>query len=217
MAHKSLLPEAVGDYVVAHSRETDVQRELREVTQRLPEARMQIGPDQAAFMALFVKVMGAKRCLEIGTFTGYSALAVALALPADGTLVACDVSTAWTDVARVHWARAGIAGKIDLRIADAKLTLEQLLAEGGRATFDFAFVDADKSGYAKYYEQCLELLRPGGVVAFDNMLWRGAVTEPSTDEDTAALRTLNDALHQDARVDTALATIGDGLLLARKR
>jgi predicted O-methyltransferase YrrM len=217
MAHKSLFPEAVGEYVVAHSRETSVQHELREETRHRPESRMQISADQGAFMALFVKVLGAKRCLEIGTFTGYSALSVALAIPADGTIVACDVSTTWTDVARDHWVRAGVSHKIDLRIGEGKDTLDALIASGQRGSFDFAFVDADKTGYPAYYEQCLELLRPGGVVAFDNMLWHGEVVRPSTDEETTALRTLNDIVHADPRVDASLVTIGDGLLLARKR
>ena len=217
MAHKSLFPEAVGEYVVAHSRETPVQHELREETRHRPESRMQISADQGAFLALFVKVLGAKRCLEIGTFTGYSALSVALAIPEDGTIVACDVSTTWTDVARDHWRRAGVSHKIDLRIGEGKNTLDTLIAGGASGTFDFAFVDADKTGYPGYYEQCLELLRPGGVVAFDNMLWRGEVVRPSTDEETTALRTLNDVVHGDPRVDASLVTIGDGLLLARKR
>lgn len=217
MAHKSLLPEAVADYAVAHSRETPVQHELREQTQRLPEARMQISADQAAFLTLFVKAIGAKRCIEVGTFTGYSALAVALALPEGGRLVACDLSTTWTDIARNHWEHAGVADKIDLRIGPATETLGALLKNGEHGTYDFAFVDADKTSYDVYYEQCLELLRPGGVVAFDNMLWRGEVVRPSPDEETSALRALNHKVYEDPRVDPSLLTIGDGLLLARKR
>jgi len=217
MAHKSLLPDPVAAYVVAHSRETAEQRALREETQALPQARMQISPDQGAFLGLFVKAIGAKRCLEIGTFTGYSALATALALPEGGKLVACDVSTTWTDVARRYFERAGVAHKVDLRIGDARETLAGLVASGEAGTYDFAFVDADKSSYATYFERCLELLRPGGVVGFDNMLWSGEVTRPSTDADTEALRALNATIFADPRVDASLLTIGDGLLLARKR
>ncbi len=217
MAHKSLLPPAVDAYVAAHSRETAEQRALREETQAMPEARMQISPDQGAFLGLFVKAIGAKRCLEIGTFTGYSALATALALPADGKLVACDVSITWTNVAKRYFERAGVADKVDLRIGDARETLAGLVAAGESGTYDFAFVDADKSSYGTYFERCLELLRPGGVIGFDNMLWRGEVTRPSADVDTEALRALNDQVFADPRVDASLLTIGDGLLLARKR
>lgn len=217
MAHKSLLPAHVDAYVAAHSRETPEQRALREETRAMPQARMQISPDQGAFLALFVRAIGAKKCLEVGTFTGYSALATALALPDDAKLVACDVSTTWTDVARGYFARAGVAHKVDLRIGDARETLAALVAGGEKETFDFAFVDADKSSYGTYFERCLELLRPGGVVAFDNVLWSGEVTTASTDVDTAALRALNDAVFADPRVDASLLTIGDGLLLARKR
>lgn len=216
MAHKSLLPEHVSAYVTAMSRESDALRELREETSRHPLARMQISADQGTFLAFLVRLLGARRALEVGTFTGYSALAVALALPDDGVLVACDVSEEWTSVARRYWARAGVAHKIDLRLAPASSTLRALLPSA-RGTFDFAFVDADKGGYDDYYERSLELLRPGGVVAFDNVLWSGKVTSPSDDPDTAALRALNEKVFHDERVDASMLTIGDGLLLARKR
>ena len=215
MAHKSLLPEHVSTYVAAMSRETDTARALREETSRHPMARMQISPDQASFLAFLVRTLGARRCLEVGTFTGYSALAVALALPADGTIVACDLSEEWTTVARRYWELAGVSHKIDLRLAPAASTLRAMIP-GAQGTFDFAFVDADKGGYDDYYELSLTLLRRGGVVAFDNVLWSGQVTRPSDDADTNALRALNEKIFHDERVDASLLTIGDGLLLARK-
>ena len=178
---------------------------------------MQIGADQGAFLALLVQLTGAKRALEIGTFTGYSALAVAKALPADGTLTCCDVSDEWTQVARRYWHEAGVAGRIDLRLAPAAETLRDLLLESGPGSFDFAFIDADKAGYDRYYEATLVLLRPGGLVAIDNMLWSGAVADPSvTDPDTAALRALNLKVRDDSRVTSCLVSMGDGVLLARK-
>jgi predicted O-methyltransferase YrrM len=179
---------------------------------------MQIGPDQAAFLALLVRLTGARRALEIGTFTGYSALAVALALPHDGALVCCDVSRDWTDIGRPFWAEAGVAARIDLRIAPAQDTLRDLLRSPGPGSFDFAFIDADKGGYDTYYEQSLGLLRPGGLLAIDNTLWSGSVADPSNDEaDTRALRALNAKIHDDARVDACLVSMGDGVTLARKR
>jgi predicted O-methyltransferase YrrM len=207
------------EYVVAHgAREHPVLAELRAATAPLRHAGMQIGADQGALMALLVRLIGARRTLEIGVFTGYSALAVALALPPEGRIVACDVSEEWTDIARRHWEKAGVAHKIDLRLARATKTLDALLAAGGAGGYDFAFIDADKSGYAAYYERCLQLVRAGGLIAIDNTLWSGAVIDASKgDEDTEAIRALNEALHRDERVDVALLTVGDGLTLARKR
>jgi caffeoyl-CoA O-methyltransferase len=162
--------------------------------------------------------MGARRCLEVGVFTGYSSLAVALALPDDGRIVACDVSEEWTSVARRYWAEAGVAHKIDLRLAPALETLEALLVEGEAGCFDFAFLDADKENYLRYYEVVLELVRPGGLIVADNTLWSGRVADPANDEaSTVALRRFNDFLHRDERVDLSLVPIGDGLTLARKR
>jgi predicted O-methyltransferase YrrM len=213
------LSDALLAYVARSSvREHPVLAELRAATASMPHAQMQIGPDQGALMALLVKLLGARRTLEIGVFTGYSALAVALALPADGKVVACDVSEEWTAVGRRHWEKAGVAGKIDLRLGRALSTLDVLVAQGAAGTFDFAFIDADKQGYAAYYERCLVLLRRGGLVAVDNTLWSGAVIDPKdTSADTVALRAFNEALAGDSRVDLAMLTVGDGLTLAMKR
>jgi predicted O-methyltransferase YrrM len=180
-------------------------------------AVMQIAPEQGAFLAMLARLIGARRCLEVGTFTGYSALAVALALPPDGRLVALDVSKDFTDRARGYWREAEVDGKIDLRLGPGLDSLDRMIA-AGEGPFDFAFVDADKVNYDNYYERVLKLVRPGGVIAFDNMLWSGAVADPGvTDPDTSALRTLNAKIHGDARVDMALATVGDGVMLARVR
>jgi predicted O-methyltransferase YrrM len=213
------LTDTLQAYVDRHSaREHPVLAELRESTRGMKHAQMQIGPDQGALMALLVKLIGARRTLEIGVFTGYSSLAVALALPEDGRVVACDVSEEWTAIARRHWEKAGVAKKIDLRLAPALETLDALIRDGAAGTFDFAFIDADKSNYAGYYERCLSLLRAGGLIAVDNTLWSGAVIDPKErSADTEAIRALNDAVHRDERVDTALLTVGDGLTLARKR
>jgi predicted O-methyltransferase YrrM len=179
---------------------------------------MQIGPDQAAFFALLVRAIGARRAVEVGTFTGMSALAVATALPPDGLLVCCDISEEWTAIARRHWDEAGVGGKIDLRIGPAAATLDRLVDEKGEGFFDFAFIDADKAGYGGYYERCLRLIRTGGVIALDNMLWSGAVADPRVrDGDTRTLRALNRKIEQDPRVDSCLLTLGDGVMLARKR
>lgn len=189
----------------------------RSETAKLPNAMMQIGPDQGGFMALVAKLIGARRYLEIGTFTGYSALAVALALPADGRVVACDVSKEFTDKARGFWKEAGVENRIDLRLGPALDTLDRMIA-AKEAPFDFAFIDADKSNYDGYYERALQLVRTGGLVALDNMLWSGQVANPeATDADTSALRALNAKIHSDERVDMVLAAIGDGVMLARKR
>jgi predicted O-methyltransferase YrrM len=199
------------------AREAPALRRCREETAKLANSQMQIGPDQGAFMALLAKLIGARRYLEIGTFTGYSALAIALSLPPDGKVVACDVSKEYTDKARGYWKEAGADSKIDLRLGPALETLDAMIAAREPA-FDFAFIDADKSNYDGYYERALTLLRPGGLVALDNMLWSGAVADPKvTDADTSALRNLNAKIHADERVDMALATVGDGVMLARKR
>jgi predicted O-methyltransferase YrrM len=212
------MSDRIEEYVSAHARESDVARKLRAETAKLPEARMQIGTDQAAFLALLVRSLGAKRCLEIGTFTGYSALAIAAALPNEGRLICCDISEEWTAIARKYWSAAHVSGRIDLRIAPALDTLKSLLARGSAGHFDFAFIDADKTGYDAYYEACLKLVKPGGVIVLDNMLWSGRVAEPDHhDTDTDAIRALNTKIHADQRVDAALLTIGDGVMVARKR
>ena len=205
-------------YVLAHARESPVAARLRAETAKLPQAGMQIGADQAAFMALLVRAIGAKRCIEIGTFTGYSALAVACALPEDGKLICCDISAEWTAIGQRYWSEAEVAERIDLRLAPALDTLHELIGQGGRGQYDFAFIDADKGGYGAYYEACLELLRPGGLVLLDNMLWSGRVADPEHhDADTDALRALNAKIDIDGRVDASLLTVGDGVMLVRKR
>ena len=220
MPHRSLLPESVERYVTAlaaDEREAPYARRLREETARMPMGGMQIGPDQAALLALLVRAIGARRALEVGTFTGYSALAVAQALPADGRLVCCDVSDEWTSIARRYWREAGVDDRIELRLAPARETLTALIRDSGPGSFDFAFVDADKTGYDGYYEQCLTLVRPGGLLAFDNTLWSGRVADSAEqDADTLALRALNAKAHRDPRVDACLLTVGDGVLLVRR-
>lgn len=201
----------------ASLREHPALAELREFNRTHPQASMQIAPEQGQFMALLVRLIGARRTIEVGVFTGYSALATALALPADGCLIGCDVSREFTDVARGFWEKAGVAHKIDLRIAPAADTLDDLIAHGEAGRFDFAFIDADKGGYDVYYERCLALLRQGGLIAVDNVLWGGAVARPAQDADTAALQAFNRKLHADERVDLSLVPIADGLMLARKR
>jgi predicted O-methyltransferase YrrM len=199
-------------------REAEPLRRLREETAKLPSAGMQISPDQGQFMALLVRLIDARNCLEIGTFTGYSSLAIALALPPDGRVVCCDVSEEYTAVARRAWASAGVADKITLHIAPARATLDKLRAAGRRGSFDFAFIDADKENYNAYYEASLELVRPGGLIAIDNVLWSGAVAnDKRQDADTKALRALNLKLRDDERVDLSMLPIGDGLTLARVR
>lgn len=219
MGTRSLLPDDIERYVGdTIAKETPVQKRLRAETARLPMAMMQIGPDQGALLALLVRLIGAKRTIEVGTFTGYSALAVAQALPTDGKVIACDVSEEWTAIARRYWREAGLADRIELRLGPAAATLKALLAAGGAGSFDFAFIDADKSGYDTYYELCLQLIRPNGLIAVDNVLWSGAVVNSrKRDADTAALRALNLKMRDDARVESVLLTVGDGLTLARKR
>jgi caffeoyl-CoA O-methyltransferase len=216
---RSLIPAKVERYVTEEiTRETSVQKRLRAETARLPQGGMQIGADQGALLALLARSIGARMALEIGTFTGYSALAVAMALPADGKLVCCDKSEEWTAIARRYWKEAGVAEKIELRLAPALETLSALEGERGTGSFDFAFIDADKAAYDAYYEACLRLLRPGGLIALDNMLWSGSVANPRVhDADTDALRALNAKIRDDARVESCLLTVGDGVMLARKR
>ncbi len=199
-------------------REPELLARLREETAALEWANMQIAPEQGQFMALLVELLGVRKALEIGTFTGYSALVVALAMPADGRLIACDVSEEWTAIGRRYWEEAGVADKIDLRIGPALDTLDELLASGAEASFDWAFIDANKTGYDAYYERSLRLLRPGGLIAIDNVLWNGNLYDLSIDDpDTVAIRALNEKLHTDERISLSLVPIGEGLTLARKR
>lgn len=198
-------------------RETPIQRRLREETARMEMAGMQISPEQGQFMALLVALMGARNTLEVGVFTGYSALCVAGALPEDGRILACDVSEEWTSIARRYWKEAGVDGKIELRLAPATETLAALIKGGEKGRFDFAFIDADKENYGVYFEQCLELLRPGGLIAVDNTLWSGSVLDTEDQsKDTKAIRELNKALRKDSRIRLSLVPIGDGLTLAMK-
>ncbi|HUP44802.1 MAG TPA: class I SAM-dependent methyltransferase [Thermoanaerobaculia bacterium] len=211
-------PETILSYVTSMTRESSVAKTLRERTSAMPMAVMQISPDEAALLSFLVTAIGAKKALEIGTFTGYSALAIASALPAGGTLVCCDVSVEWTNVGKEFWREAGVAERIDLRIAPALETLRALIENRASGTFDFAFVDAEKSEYAHYYELVLQLLRPGGVMVLDNMLRDGQVADPSVDEPgTVVIRELNQTIRDDARVDAVLLTIRDGVMLVRKR
>ncbi|MGB3759045.1 MAG: class I SAM-dependent methyltransferase [Rivularia sp. (in: cyanobacteria)] len=199
-------------------REPDVLTKLRQETAKHPRNIMQISPEQGQFMALLVQLMGAKKALEIGVFTGYSSLVVALALPPEGKMVACDLSEEYTSIARRYWEQAGVADKIDLRIAPAIATLDQLIAEGEADSFDFAFIDADKSSYDDYYERALKLIRPGGLIAIDNVLWSGQVADSKIqDNRTKKIRALNEKLHKDERVTLSMVPIADGLTLARRK
>ena len=211
------LDDRTYEYLLAHSlREDPRLAKLRAETAPHPKVNMQIAPEQAQFMQLLVRLTGARRAIEVGVFTGYSSLAVALAMPEDGRLLALDVSEEYTAVARRHWQAAGVAGRIELVIAPAAVTLDARLARGEAGAYDFAFIDADKTSYLAYYERLLKLLRPGGLVVADNTLWSGRVADPQDrDADTLALREFNEALHRDARVDIALLPVGDGLTLAR--
>jgi len=220
MANQTIgISDELAAYVVTFgTREPDVLSRLRAETAALPQHRMQIAPEQGAFLAMLVELTGARRCIEVGTFTGYSSIVVSLALPDDGRLVCCDVSEEWTSLARKFWAEAGVSDKIDLRIAPAADTLDQLLADGEEAAYDFAFVDADKSGYDGYYERLLRLVRPGGLIVFDNTLWGGAVLDQDTDDkDTRALQALNTKLAADERISLSLLPVADGVTLARRR
>src|SRR6476646_10222684 len=198
--------------------EPDVLRRLREETAPLPLARMQISPEQGQFMGMLMRLLNARRTIEVGVFTGYSSISVALALPDDGQLIACDVSEEWTSIARRYWREAGVAPKIDLRLRPAVETLDALLAEGHAGAFDFAFIDADKSNYSNYYERCFKLIRPGGLIAIDNVLWHGDVIDPAKqDEDTQAIRAFNKRVMEDHRVWVSMLPISDGLTLAMKK
>ncbi|MDX1572347.1 MAG: class I SAM-dependent methyltransferase [Xanthomonadales bacterium] len=220
MSRKTLnLDDRLYQYLLDHSiRETDVQRELREETGKLEQAQMQIAPEQGQFMALLVRLLDVRNAIEIGVFTGYSGLCIASALREGGRLVACDVSEEWTRIARRYWDRAGVADRIDLRLAPALETIDDLLGQGHADRFDFAFIDADKENYGAYYDGCLQLLRTGGLIVFDNTLWSGRVADPAeNDPDTVALRELNERLLGDERIDLSLVPIADGVTLARKR
>jgi predicted O-methyltransferase YrrM len=213
------LTERIYEYLQAVSlREPDVLRRLRAETAQLPMARMQISPEQGQFMSLLIQLMNAGKTLEVGVFTGYSSLCVALALPPEGRVVACDISEEWTRIARRYWEEAGVAEKITLHLAPALETLDEMIADGQAGTFDFAFIDADKGNYAGYYERALTLVRAGGLIAIDNVLWSGRVANPEDREpDTVAIRAFNEQLQRDERVALSLIPIADGLTLALKR
>jgi caffeoyl-CoA O-methyltransferase len=199
-------------------RESGIMRRLRAETAQMPSSGMQVSPEQGQFMSFLVGALGVKTALEVGTFTGYSSLAVALAMPPEGRLVACDVNDDWTQIARKYWREAGVEERIELRLGPGVETLDKLLAEGKKGFFDFAFIDADKESYVKYYEQCLSLVRPGGVIAFDNVLWDGRVADPKDNSaSTVAIRNLNDRIAADDRVLVTLLPIGDGLTLVRPK
>jgi predicted O-methyltransferase YrrM len=212
------LDEDLHRYMVDVSlRETPIRRRLREETAKLEPARMQIAPEQGQLMALLVSLMGARNTLEVGVFTGYSALCVAEALPDDGHIIACDVSEEWTSVAQRYWKEAGVEGKIELKLAPAVESLTSLIEKGKEGQFDFAFIDADKGNYATYFDRCLELLRPGGLIAVDNTLWSGRVIDSADQSnDTKVLRAFNEALRNDSRIALSMVPIGDGLTLALK-
>ena len=214
LSYTSSLRQYVWQYGL---REHPALKELRTETEKLPSSMMQICPEQGALMGNLIRLIAAKKTIEVGTYTGYSAMAVALALPDDGEVVACDVSEEWTSVAKKAWEKAGIANKIDLQLAPASNTLDALLAEGKEGSFDFAFIDADKTNYQIYYEQCLKLIRQGGVIVIDNVLWGGAVTDSNrNDADTEAIRELNQFIATDKRVLISMIPVGDGLTVAVK-
>ncbi|HZX42496.1 MAG TPA: class I SAM-dependent methyltransferase [Myxococcaceae bacterium] len=216
---RTFLPEPLERYLFdVLSPRTDVQERLRQQTQAHPKAAMQIGPDQGLLLGLLVRLLDARRVVEVGTFTGYSALAMAMALPPGGRIVCCDISEEYTSIARRYWKEAGVEDRVDLRLGPATETLGRLLAAEGPGSQDLTFIDADKPGYDAYYEACLRLIRPGGLIAIDNVLWSGKVADSAvTDADTTALRALNLKIRDDARVDAVVLTVGDGLTLARKR
>jgi len=213
------LTDALHDYLLDVSlRESDVQKRLRAETSGIRGARMQISPEQGQFMGLLIELIGARRTIEVGTYTGYSALSVALALPENGKVVACDISEEWTSVGRRYWKEAGVEHKIDLRLAPATETLDGLLKDGQTGQFDFMFIDADKDSYDAYYERGLKLLRVGGLIAIDNVLWGGSVIDKADrTKDTRAIRALNKKIRNDERVSVSMLAMGDGLTLARKR
>jgi len=212
------LPDSIYQYLCSVSlREPELLAELREVTRTLPRASMQLSPEEGQFISLLVKMTGARKCLEVGVFTGYSSTCIALALPPEGRLIACDVSVEWTAIARRYWEKAGVANKIDLRLGPGIDILDALLADGQAGTFDFAFIDADKGNYGNYYERALKLVRSGGLIGIDNTLWYGKPADPAVnDPDTEAIREVNRRVHADARVTMSLVPIGDGLTLALK-
>ncbi|MDN5924279.1 MAG: class I SAM-dependent methyltransferase [Xanthomonadales bacterium] len=217
--YNEFIPEPINRYLIEHSlHEPAILRELRELTAELAQAQMQISPLQGQFMAMLIKLTGAKRCIEVGTFTGYSSLAVALALPDDGHIIACDVSAQWTAIAQRFWAQAGVADKVTLELRPAAETLQAMLDAGQSGSHDFVFIDADKAAYQTYYELALKLLRPGGLIVIDNTLWSGKVADAAIDDaNTSALRAFNQHLHADQRIDLSVLPISDGLSLARKR
>jgi predicted O-methyltransferase YrrM len=211
--------DEIHDYILRHGvREPAIFRRLREETASLPQAGMQIAPDQGALLAMLVGIIAPMRAIEIGTFTGYSSLAIATAMPPDGILICCDVSEEWTSVARRYWAEAGVTERIDLRLGPALGTLDALLAAGATGTFDFAFIDASKREYPDYHERIVALLRQGGLAVYDNVLWGGSVVDDSqADADTVGIRRLNERIGLDERVEVSMIPVGDGLTLARKR
>lgn len=214
----TLTPDLYAYLLDVSLREPAVLQALRAETATMPAANMQIAPDQGQFMALLVRLLGARRIIEIGTFTGYSSLAMALALPADGRLIACDISAEYTAVAQRYWRQAGVAARIELRLAPATETLRALAAAGSAGAFDLVFIDADKESYRDYYELALPLLRAGGLIIVDNVLWNGAVIDAGKqDADTRAIRAFNEAARRDERVDISMIPVGDGLTLLRKR
>jgi predicted O-methyltransferase YrrM len=221
MSNQSIgLSDALYQYLLANSvREPEILTQLRAETARHPLVNMQVSPEQGQLMGLLVQLIGAKKCLEVGVFTGYSSLVVALNLPDDGRLIACDVSDEFTSIARKYWQQAGVNEKIDLHIAPAIETLDRLLADGEAGTFDFAFIDADKNNYAAYYDRCFQLVRQGGLILVDNVLWYGRVADPTMNEDkrTQAIKDLNQQIYHDDRVQISLIPIGDGLTIARKK
>jgi len=219
MANRTVqINDELYDYLVQTSlREPEILKRLRNETAKLDMSIMQIAPEQGQFMSLLVKMIGATRIIEVGVFTGYSSLCMAMPLPANGKIIACDVNHEWTDIAQRYWQEAGQTGKFELKLGPAKETLQNLLDTGESGSFDFAFIDADKQNYRDYYELCLQLIRPGGLIAIDNVLWGGAVADPADNSpETIAIRQLNDLIRDDKRVDISLVSIGDGLMLARR-
>jgi predicted O-methyltransferase YrrM len=221
MSNQSIgLNDALYQYLLANSvHEPEILTKLRQETAQHPLVNMQISPEQGQLMGLLIQLIGAKKCLEVGVFTGYSALAVALNLPDDGRIIACDISEEFTAIARRYWQEAGVNHKINLHIAPALATLDQLLTNGEAATFDFVFIDADKNNYAAYYDRCLQLVRSGGLILIDNVLWYGRVADPAMNEDkrTIAIKQINQQIYHDDRVQISLIPIGDGLTIARKK
>jgi caffeoyl-CoA O-methyltransferase len=213
----NLSPELYQYLLSVSLRESEILKQIRTESRSHPLAKMQISPEQAQFMALLIKLMGAKKVLEIGVFLGYSSTAMASALPEDGKIIACDNNAEFTNIACGYWQKAGLESKINLRLAPALETLDQLIAEGQSNSFDFVFIDADKSNYDNYYEKSLQLVRPGGLIAVDNVLWSGRVAdEQVNDNRTNKIRAFNEKLANDDRIDLSLVPIGDGLTLARK-